>query len=47
MTITATAVGQQVAAGGTFVASDTITGSSGAPPACIAAACKITPTGGF
>jgi hypothetical protein len=47
VTITATAVGQHVAAAGTYVAAVGITGSSGAPAACIAPACKITPSGGF
>lgn len=47
VTITATAGGQKVTANGTYVAAAAITGSPGTPPACTAAACKITPTGGF
>lgn len=47
VTITATSGGQNVAAGGTFVASTSITAGSGAVAACVSAACQLTPTGSF
>jgi hypothetical protein len=48
VTITASAAGQTIASDdGTFVAADTITNSSGATGACVAAACKVDPSGSF
>jgi len=47
VTITATGGGQNVAAGGAFVASTSVTGSGGSPTACTAAACQPTPSGSF
>lgn len=47
VTVTATAAGQGVTAGGTFIAAAAITNTSDATPACIAAACGLTPTGSF
>jgi hypothetical protein len=48
VTIQASAAGQTIASNdGTFVAAATITNSSGATGACIAAACKVGPSGSF
>jgi hypothetical protein len=48
VTITATAAGQTIASGdGTFVAADSVTNSSNATAACIAAECKVAPSGSF
>jgi hypothetical protein len=50
VTITATAGGQNITTGGTFVAAATVTASSGTPAACTSASaptCTVTPTGGF